>query len=302
MTDKEQKSSIKLGPTIFSMNELLDLTMERLLNPPQYPQVVIDDNGAFLVLEDGREYRIKNDPASALRLLNHLSQKSWTDREFFQLATQRICESMGWWYPEPRDKPPRVVYEGDAFTVDDLTNNPEFPKVIISDDGEFFLAVSHGREYELRKDPLSLLRLLNSLAEKSWADNTFFELATFRICAAFGWDLYEKSSKPSLEGEPFYLNKTALLERGWTSTMIDNFLGEPDDLWFSPQFMVESKLYDYERILETEESDDWQKEFMNKLPLRVASSNSSLRDILHRWSLAVTNHKRRATRHKRSKK
>jgi len=275
---------------MFHISELLDFEI------PKYPHVVVDNGTPFLVLEDGREYKIENDPAAVIRLLNHLAGKSWTTGEFFYLATARICMTMGWWYPEDPTGRRELLYEGDLFTGDNLLDVPEFPKVVVSDDGAFFLAINSGREYELRKDPLSLMRLMNRLAEKSWADNNFFDLATSRICAAFGWNMYQDDHQPS-DGEPFYLNKTSLLERGWTPAMINDFLGDPDDECFVPQYMVESKLYDYERVLAAESSDEWQEEFMAKLPLRVARSDSTLRELLHRWELAVTKHKRRATRH-----
>ena len=62
----------------------------------QTPHIERDNGRAYLVLGDGRDYRIPDDPIKAMGLLHHLASKTWATREFLCEAIAVMAGEMDW--------------------------------------------------------------------------------------------------------------------------------------------------------------------------------------------------------------
>jgi hypothetical protein len=220
MTDQHRNQADDQGLVLVSMGELLSEFNPREFNP-DHPAVIRQDGIMLLELEDGRCYKLEDDPAAALRLINHLAQKSWTDRRFFEIATLRICIAMGWWYPEDRQQGGKASPPPGHLTKRYHKSTP--PK-----DGVQF-------------------------------DHDFFSLA-----------------------------QSEIIERGWTQKMIDDFLGEPDAWGFNRHKVSRNlRLYDYERVLNVEDTIEWERSFADSIKRRRKRSGRTLRDMMTDWTIAA---------------
>ena len=70
---------------------------------------------------------------------------------------------------------------------------PKYPKAV-ERNGEVFLRLEDGREYEVPDDPMKVLGLLHHLSGKTWADRSFFFHAIQRIARAKGWEIHPWTS------------------------------------------------------------------------------------------------------------
>jgi len=88
--------------------------------------------------------------------------------------------------------------------------------------------------------------------------------------------------------EFFTLSKSDLLDRGWTEKMIQDFLGGPDRSGFNVHSTGRDMLlYDYERVIRVEDSDEWEEMFLGLFRRRLAKATNSLREMMTKWSMAA---------------
>jgi hypothetical protein len=62
--------------------------------PPEYPKV--SPCGHYLVLQDGRDYEIPDNPIEVLGLLHHFTGKAWCSTQWLRAAIDRIATIRRW--------------------------------------------------------------------------------------------------------------------------------------------------------------------------------------------------------------
>jgi len=64
--------------------------------PPEYPKVVRQGGELFLLVREGRGYKLSDDPVKFLGLVRNLTRKSWADSRFLCYAIERVSTAQGW--------------------------------------------------------------------------------------------------------------------------------------------------------------------------------------------------------------